>query len=153
MDDLADRFADRGVTSAFLYTREAHPGENWRHHSTMDDKRRGARGLRDLAKVRRPILLDDLQGTAHAAWGRLPNMTWIIGRGGMILYKAMWTDAGDVEHALIDVLEHLPRRKEDKLAAFYSERIGWRTRDDARFREGLQHAGPQAVADFYRKPE
>ena len=34
MDDLADRFADRGVSSVFIYTREAHPGENYRHHQS-----------------------------------------------------------------------------------------------------------------------
>ncbi len=149
MDDLADRFADRGVTSAFIYTREAHPGEHYGHHRSMADKRRCASALADVANVRRPILLDDLQGTAHRAWGLLPNMTWILGRGGLIVYKSMWTDAGDVEHALTDALDHLSRRGRDKLLPFYSERLAWRHKDEAAFRAGLERAGPQAIRDFY----
>lgn len=151
MDDLADRYADRGVTSAFIYTREAHPGEHYPHHQTMDDKRRCARALAEVGPVRRPILLDDCEGTAHRAWGLLPNMTWILGRGGLIVYKSTWTDPGDVEHALVDALDHLSRRSTDKLLPFYSERLAWRHKDEASFRAGLRRAGPQALRDFYGK--
>lgn len=149
MDDLADRYASRGVTSAFIYTREAHPAENHRHHTSMDDKRANARAFLDHSSVRRPILLDDLVGTCHRAFGLLPNMTWIIGRGGVVYYKAEWTAAADVEDALVQLLDALDRRKADLLVPFYSERIGWRVRDDAAFRAGLERAGPQAVSDFY----
>lgn len=152
MDDLADRYADRGVTSAFVYTREAHPGEHYRHHTSMDDKRRCARALVEHGPMRRTVLLDDLEGTAHHGWGLLPNMTWIIGRGGLIVYKSTWTDAGDVEHALIDALDHVGRRSKDKLLPFYSERLAWRHKDESTFRAGLERAGPQAVTDFYGKP-
>ncbi len=82
MEDMARRYADRAVRSVFLYTREAHPGENYRHHATMDDKRHHARAFREHNSIEREILLDDVAGTAHRAYGMLPNMTWIIGRGG-----------------------------------------------------------------------
>ena len=59
MDDMADRFADRGVTSVFVYTREAHPAENYRHHTSMEVKRRNARAFVELCEVRRPVLLDE----------------------------------------------------------------------------------------------
>ncbi len=85
MDAIADRTADRAVSSIFIYSREAHPGEIYRHHATMDDKRHHARALRDDAGIRRRILLDDIEGTAHQAYGTLPNMTWIFGRGGLVL--------------------------------------------------------------------
>ena len=39
MEDLHARYADRAVRSVFIYTHEAHPGENYRHHTSMDDKR------------------------------------------------------------------------------------------------------------------
>ncbi len=45
MDDLADRFADRAVRSVFLYVREAHPAENYRHHTSMAAKRANARAF------------------------------------------------------------------------------------------------------------
>lgn len=150
MEDMARRYADRAVRSVFLYTREAHPGESYRHHSTMDDKRHQARAFRQHNDIERRILLDDIAGTAHRAYGALPNMTWIVGRGGVIYYKAAWTDAGDVEDALRATLDGLAGRAADPpRAPFYSERLSWRVRDMQAFRRQLAIAGPQAVSDFF----
>jgi hypothetical protein len=150
MDDLADRYADRGVTSVFLYTNEAHPGENYPHHTSMDVKRANARAFVEHSKVRRSVVLDDLEGGAHHAYGLLPNMTWIISRG-LILYKAAWTVASDVEDAVDRALDFLARRRSDSLVNVYSERLAWRTQDPQGFMAGLQRNGPQAVADFFPK--
>lgn len=151
MDAIADRHADRAVRSVFIYTREAHPGEEYRHHTTMDGKRANARALRAVVGIRRRILLDALDGPMHRAYGSLPNMTWIFGRGGLILYKSAWTDPEDVEDSLGRALDGLARRvKGDKLP-FYSERLSWRVRDDDTFRELLTRCGPQAVSDFFDK--
>ncbi len=149
MDAVAGRYADRGVSSAFIYTREAHPGENYRHHTSMAAKRANAAAFRDHSRLQRPILLDDLEGAAHHAYGLLPNMTWIVGRGGTIFYKAAWTGAADVEDALASVLDARAARRTRRLAPMYTERVVWRESDPAAFREGLERAGPQAVQDFY----
>src|SRR5260370_39434403 len=93
MEALADRYASRAVSSVFIYTREAHPGENYRYHTSMEDKRRNANAFREHSKIRRRILLDDLAGTAHHAYGLLPNMTWIIGRGGRFSLNLLWQRA------------------------------------------------------------
>lgn len=151
MEDMAQRYADRSVRSVFIYTNEAHPGETYRHHATMDDKRHHARAFQTEFGLRRQILLDDLAGTAHRAYGTLPNMTWIVGPGGVIHYRAAWTDARDLEDALKASLDALARRIRDKLVPFYSERWAWRTRDDDTFRARLANGGPQAVSDFYGK--
>ena len=149
MDDLADRFADRGVTSVFIYTREAHPGEHFRHHTSMDDKRANAQAFREHCSVRRPILLDDLDGTVHHAYGLLPNTAWIVGRDGRILYKANWTAAPDIEAALDAIIDGDSRRVQERLVPMHTERIGWRRNDPRAFRAGLERSGPQAVRDFY----
>ncbi len=150
LETLADRYASRAVRSVFIYTREAHPGENHRHHRSMEDKRHNARAFQVHSKIRRQILLDDLAGTAHHAYGLLPNMTWIIGRGGFIHYKSAWTSPADVEDALEAVLDFQANRAKNQWIAFYSERSAWSTRDMAKFNEGLVRNGPQAVADFER---
>jgi hypothetical protein len=150
MDELAEKYADRAVSSIFLYTREAHPGENYRHHTSMADKRSNAAAFKAQYQVKRPILLDSLDGQAHRAYGILPNMTWIIGRGGIIHYKAAWTDAIHVEQALIYALDCQERKAIDGLTPFYSESLSWRQRDDAGFKAGLERTGPQAVKDFYK---
>jgi hypothetical protein len=149
MDAIAVRHAGRAVRSVFLYTREAHPGELYRHHTSMDGKRRNARALRDIVGLKRQILLDDLVGTVHRAYGMLPNMTWILGRGRLVLYKAAWTDPADVENALLGALDGLARRVKGEQMPFYSERLSWRVRDDATFRRLLERCGPPAVTDFF----
>src|SRR3972149_417728 len=144
MERLADQKAGPAERPVFTYTREAHPGENYRHHRSMDDKRRNARAFVQHSKLRRQVLLDDLQGAAHRAYGMLPNMTWIIGRGGMIHYKSAWTREADVANALEGVLDFQANRAKKQWVAFYSERSAWSTRDMAHFKAGLERAGPQA---------
>lgn len=151
MDAIADRYADRAVRSVFIYTREAHPGELYRHHTSMEGKRDNARALRDVVGIKRQILLDAVDGPAHQAYGTLPNMTWIFGRGGLILYKSAWTDPKDVEDALGRALDGLERRVKGEKLPFYSERLSWRVRDDDTFRAMLERCGPQAVSDFFDK--
>lgn len=150
MDKMASEYVDRAVRSVFLYTREAHPAENYSHHTSMDEKRDNARALQKELNVQRPILLDSLEGDAHKAFGMLPNMTWIIGRGGIIHYKAAWTDAGHVAEVLEKILKNQEDRIDRGLSPFYCETLDWRVRDGAGFDRGLQRNGPQAVEDFYR---
>ena len=78
MDSLADRFSEHGVGSIFVYTHEAHPVENYPHLTSMKQKFRHAEALRDVLGVRRPILLDALDGACHRAYGSMPNMRWIL---------------------------------------------------------------------------
>ncbi len=150
MEDLAARYADRAVRSVFIYTREAHPGENLPPLASMDDKRAHARAFQDHSGLKREILLDDLEGTAHHAYGLLPNMTWIIGRGGFIHYKASWTAPGDIDDALKTAIDYQHDRASKQLVPFYSERAASYARDRERLHQGLVRAGPQAVADFER---
>ena len=148
MEDLARRYADRAVRSVFIYTREAHPGENYRHHESMDDKRSNARAFIEHSGLEREVLLDSLDGAAHHIYGGLPNMTWIIGRGGFIHYKSAWTNTADVEDALKGVIDFQDNRIKNEWVPFYSERSAWSTRDRALFNKGLERAGPQAVTDY-----
>ena len=71
----------------FIYSREAHPGEDVPHHDSFEDKLASARLLAEETGIRRDILVDDLDGTVHRAYGLMPNMTWVIGRGGRVAYK------------------------------------------------------------------
>lgn len=148
MDDMAGRFANRGVTSVFIYTREAHPAEHHREHRAMEGKRTNANAFREHCGVSRKILLDDLEGTVHRAYGLLPNMAWIVARG-LILYKASWTVAADVENALERSFDFLAQRRSEGLRNVYSERLAWRPDQSESFRAGLERNGPQAVRDFY----
>src|SRR5690349_4338979 len=96
MNAIADRFAAHGVQSIFLYTHEAHTGEYYPHLTSMQQKFRHAEALRDILGVRRPIVLDGLDGACHRAYGSMPNMTWIFNQAGILVYKSDWTDANSV---------------------------------------------------------
>jgi hypothetical protein len=60
---MAREFGPKGVEFVFLYTREAHPGENYPAHKSFEQKLAHARTFRTELKVERPILVDDLTGT------------------------------------------------------------------------------------------
>ena len=82
MEDLAQRYADQAVRSVFLYTREAHPGENYRHHTSMDDKRAVARAFKEHSNIKREILLDDLIGVGSVS----ARAAFVIDKEGIVQY-------------------------------------------------------------------
>ena len=87
MNAIAERYAAADVGSIFLYTNEAHPGETYPPHTSMDQKLRHAAALQDVLGVTRPILVDSLCGACHRAFGSMPTMTWIFNRTGIPIYK------------------------------------------------------------------
>ena len=93
MDAIAEQYKKDKVGSIFLYTNEAHPGENYPHLTSLPQKFHHARDLRDKLGITRPILVDSLDGACHRTYGGMPNMTWIFNRTGIPIYKSDWTDA------------------------------------------------------------
>ena len=149
MNAIADKYADGGVASVFLYTNEAHPAERFPHLTSMEQKFRHATALRDELGVSRPILVDALDGACHRAYGSMPNMTWIFNRAGQAIYKSDWTDANSVDNALAYYLDISRRRKDrETLAPFTVQRLDYRDADRLAFFKGLKRNGRQAVDDF-----
>jgi len=149
MNAIEDQFSEMGVGSIFLYTHEAHPGENYPHLTSMKQKFEHARDLREILGVRRMILVDTLDGGCHRAYGSMPNMTWIFNRAGVPIYKSDWTAANSVENALIYFLQVGKRRKDgERLAPFHVQRLDYRNLDQDAFYKGLERNGPKAVQEF-----
>jgi hypothetical protein len=114
---------------------------------SFEDKLAAARRLRDEIGITRPILVDDLGGTVHTAYGLMPNMSWVLGRGGSILYKAMWTSAARIA----DFLDRNAAQPLDLAhAPFHTEQLEVRRRDGEAFQRGLERNGPRSVAEFAR---
>lgn len=149
MNALADRFAGAGVGSVFLYTYEAHPGEYYPHLTSMEQKLRHARDLRDVLGVTRPVLVDALDGACHRAYGSMPNMSWIFSRAGLPVYKADWTAPESIENALAFFSGVSERRAVgQRLVPFQVERLDYRSADREAFYKGLERNGPKAVREF-----
>lgn len=89
---MAKKYADMGFKFIFVYTRETHPGENYLAHQTLEQKLDHACSLKKVLDAQRPILVDDVEGTGHELYGALPNMTYVIDRGGKVLFRSDWTD-------------------------------------------------------------
>ncbi len=149
MNALAARVAEHSIGSIFLYTHEAHPGENYPHLTSMAQKFRHAAALRDVLGVQRPILVDALDGACHRAYGSMPNMTWIFNRAGVPVYKSDWTDANSVANAIAYYIDVAQRRSQrERLAPFRVERLDYRESDRDGFFRGLERSGPKAVQEF-----
>jgi hypothetical protein len=149
MNSLAEQVAARDVASLFIYTHEAHPGENYQHLTSMEQKMSHAQDLRDKLGITRPILIDVLDGACHRAYGSMPNMSWIFRRNMLPVYKSDWTDANSLSNAIdyfLDVAER--REKREPLAPFHVERLDYRNQDEEEFYQGLERNGPKAVEEF-----
>lgn len=112
-----------------------------------------ARLLRDEIGIRRPILVDDLGGTAHHAYGLLPNMNWVVGRGGRIVYKADWTSATNVEEFVTRYRFGRARPAVGTLSPYLTEQVEFRDVDREAFYKRLHRNGPRAYEEFKRAEE
>lgn len=135
----------------FVYTHEAHPGERVPHHDSFATKLAHAGLLRDEVGIRRPILVDDLAGTAHRAFGGLPNMTWILDRGGIVAYKASWTVADQVA-SFVDRYVAAKRHREPgrQIGPYYTEQLELRDVRREEFLARLERTGQEAVEQWHR---
>ena len=149
MNEIAEQYASEDVGALFIYTHEAHPGENYPHLTHMAQKFAHALDLRDVLGVSRPILVDSLDGACHRAFGSMPNMTWIFNKSGVPVYKSDWTDSHSVANALDYFLAVFDRRREgERLAPFHVERLDYRESDREAFYRRLAENGEKAVIEF-----
>jgi hypothetical protein len=89
-----------GAASVIVYVREAHPGRDVPAHGDMAEKTACGRKLRDADGEARLILVDDMEGTAHRAFGSYPNAVFIINRNGCVVYRSAWNNAGATRRVL-----------------------------------------------------
>lgn len=82
MARVAGRHPD--VAFVVLYTREAHPGERRGAHRDLADKLDMARGLVDLAREWRRVVVDDLDGSLHRRLEGAPNSVTILDPDGRV---------------------------------------------------------------------
>jgi hypothetical protein len=76
-------------------------------------------------------------------------MTWVIGRGGRVAYKANWTSAANVEAFLGRFLADQAGRPPGTSPVMYeTQQVEFRYADRKRFMQDLLRNGPRAVAEF-----
>ena len=70
-----------------LYVREAHPGERTNPLTSIVEKTSNAKATGKLYDEKRAILVDTIDGVAHRLYGSMPNMTYVIGKDGIIKFR------------------------------------------------------------------
>ncbi len=140
-----ERLAARHPEAEFVVVvvREAHPGEVTGPHRTRADKRQAARRLAMEEGLRRRVLVDDLEGTVHGAYGGAWNPVYVIDSEGRVVFRRAWNHPGEVEQALAALAAGgaPPSGESIAMAALPgTSPVGLRL---------LERGGRQALLDFY----
>ncbi len=151
---LNDLYADRdpNVEFFFVYTREAHPGDQLGAHSSYADKVNAAELLREQEGVDIPVIVDELSGNIHRKYGKLPNPTFIIDKAGRIAFRSLGTRASVIHAALDELLEVQQEEGKDHAIvcdgedlSLPSPQILWSAH------RALERGGKRSIANFRRE--
>ncbi|MGH9209908.1 MAG: peroxiredoxin family protein [Acidimicrobiales bacterium] len=130
--------------AAFLivYSREAHPGERTGPHRTEADKLAAARTLVADEPLTRTVLVDDLDGTVHRAYGAVWDPVFVLDAAGRVVCRLAWNDPGKVATLLQGL------RRDGQVEPLESVEM-LRAPSPQGFGHGLLRGGVRAVLDFY----
>lgn len=143
MKQLFARWSDR-VRLLDVLVRQAHPGPDAQPYHTFAEKLQDARRYQTEEKLPWSLLVDDLEGTVHQAYGGMADPTYLIDRDGRVAFYNMWTYAPTLYQAIAALLQQDGRgvvlggvnRAPHMLPALTT---GWR---------GLQRGLPQSYVDL-----
>lgn len=152
MNELYDDFADEDVQFLFCYVREAHPGERLPKHESYEDKQHAAEAFRYEESVEMPILVDDVKGTIHKKYGKLPNPTYLIDKSGRVAFRSLWSRRSAVRDAIDELLERQQERDVEHAIVNGGEDASMpTTRALLRTHRALERGGREAIRDFQRE--
>ncbi|MBU2951941.1 redoxin domain-containing protein [Tamlana agarivorans] len=100
MNLLKEQFPD--VHFLLLYVREAHPGGRTKEITNFAEKMGNAKATSDLYNEKREVLVDTVDGIAHKLYGSMPNMTYVIGKDGIIKFRANWANIDALKKVLLN---------------------------------------------------
>ncbi len=109
MEELQKKYKDKDIEFFVIYSKEPHAGERryfkkYKQHTSYEHKLGYAAELVESFGMKIPVLVDDLEETTVEAYGRMPNMVFIIDKEGKIAYKADWTELPRIDLLLDELL-------------------------------------------------
>lgn len=105
INELYERYRGDEIEFLFVYVREAHPGEIIPAHSSNREKVEAARLLRDEEDIQMPVLVDDLHGSIHRRYSKLPNPAFLVDKAGRIAFLSLWSKPDALAAAIEELLE------------------------------------------------
>jgi hypothetical protein len=151
LNALAATYQPKGFEFLMVYVREPHPGEHYGPHRSFAQKLQHARDCAAQDDVRTRLVVDDLHGTMHRAYGTLPNMVYVLDREGRVVYKAMWTDHAELSEVLANLVwAEEQQARGIRVKPSYVERLAYvpANYDDGLRERVFDRAGPQASRDY-----
>jgi peroxiredoxin len=149
LNRMWEYYSWRGVQFLFVYVKEPHPGEAYPHHTSLEQKVAVAKELQQMEEMRFPVLVDEMDGRVHRAYGARPNPIFIVHRNGRLVYRA-----GHAEPApLREYLEHLllwdaVLAQDLPTHNMYMEQIRFIVPDGPLHKKIVKRAGPKAVREM-----
>jgi hypothetical protein len=149
MNRLYDRFRGDDIQFLFVYVREAHPGERIPAHGSMDDKVAAAALLRREEEMGMPVLVDDLRGSIHRKYSKLPNPAFLVDKSGRVAFRSMWSNPDEVAEAIEELLDLEEERDTDHVVVRGGEDLSMPlTYSMVRSHRALERGGESSIRDF-----
>lgn len=149
LNRLYKEYCGDDVTFLFVYVREAHPGEQLPAHESLHAKVAAAELLREAEGLEIPIVVDDLRGSIHRKYSKLPCPTFIIDKSGRIAFRCLWTQPALVAQALAELLERQHEHGGEHAALRNREHTTFPVRQSLlHTHRALQRGGGKSIADF-----
>lgn len=110
IEELYKKYKERDVEFFVVYSKEPHAGERryfkkYTQHTSYEHKLGYAKELVETFGMKVPVLVDDLDEAVVEAYGRMPNMVYVIDKDGKIAYKANWTEEPRIDLLLDELVK------------------------------------------------
>jgi peroxiredoxin len=148
INELYDEFRGDDVEFLFIYTREAHPGERIPAHRSLNHKIRAARLLRDEEDLKMPVVVDDVRGSIHRKYSRLPNPAFLIDKSGRVAFRCMWARPETLTEAVEELLRVQQQGADHAVVAGGEDRSMPLSYGVLFSYRALERGGEEAIRDF-----
>jgi peroxiredoxin len=149
LNGLYEKYRGDSLEFLFVYVREAHPGEDLPSHRSMEDKFRAAQLFHDEEELRMPLLVDDLRGSVHRKYGKLPNPSYLIDKSGRIAFRSLYAQPHVLEHAIDELLGFQQRTGKDRAVVAGGEDLHTPKSFPLLYTyRALERGGRQAIRNF-----
>ena len=149
INELYDRFRGDDIEFLFVYVREAHPGEIIPAHHSIREKTEAARLLRDEEDMHMPVLVDDLRGSIHRKYSKLPNPAFLIDKSGRVAFLALWSKPEGLGRAIQELLALQEERGVDHVIVNGGQDLTMPVPYSALYAyRALERGGKQSLVDF-----
>ncbi len=143
-------FAHYGQQIQFvdIIVRQAHPGERRGPYRRYDQKLDDAREYQRAEAIPWPVLVDDLAGTTHLAYGGMSDPIYLIDATGRVSFYNMWAHIPSLKTAIDELLNRDAQSAPGGPVAGGIDRVPHLTASFVNGWHGLRRGGWGAVLDY-----